>query len=248
MLFKVRQRSWMIQISELTSLAEVTLRQRFESSVSGEILLPKLMCLFDKAQKASSVDSTYLMSKTLSIILAMSTSSTRFWQKFKVHPEAAQAIQALLLGSTEDGSKDDVPQAANQIGELCCQQIDFVKFKIRVSNPLYAGLCSCASHVDHTEFLQFFWPLLVGLVPNATSNPKRCGLFLNLVQQVLGAAISTSCTTDASIDCLDLGALSRQWGKLLISHAVVQVRQPLIDLVTILTRDSMLAALQTLTL
>lgn len=207
---------------------DVTMRDRLASSETSEALVDRLMTLLADSHKSRSLISTSLSYKIFWTIMVLATTSPSFWTNFKGHPETVQILEDLLLRTNEAGQKDHATAAnhpVKTIGDFCSKEIKFV-------GPLDILSQADLSPSGQLQFLQFFWPLLLRLVPTATLYPNRCEQVLNLVQILLKAAVHASKVQAVSVDGLDLRVLVNQWGQLFNSHKVVQVRLCLVILVT----------------
>ncbi|CAJ2510159.1 Uu.00g060590.m01.CDS01 [Anthostomella pinea] len=154
-------------------------------------LLERLVTILNgaAAAKTSSL-STDLVYCSFEALLESCAKSHEFWILFRDKPMTKHMIQKLLLA----------------------EERPFVRKN-------FAKLVSTRSHYNNgpsgvlaLDFAEFFWPLVLQLLPQAVTEPRKCEEVFSLSSQLLKKLAEGESAT------LDLPPYLADWGQLLLSH------------------------------
>ncbi len=157
--------------------------------------LERLMDILSTAlENGLTKSSTHLVKLAFRAIMNSCSLSCEFWVAFKSHPKTSALIKCLLLGDDRLAVRQ---LAEHQIGDKV----------VLGRGPSVVGV---------NEFREFFWPKILDIVPKALQEPTKCEGVFNLADGFLGKMI------EASPPTLDIAALLRQMGDLLLSYTTLE--------------------------
>lgn len=159
-------------------------------------LLNRLMDILSMEFQSRLDESARLVRLTFKAIMTACALSREFWEAFRKHENSTSLIERLLL---LDDRLDIRQLAENQIGD-----------KIGFRHDLFA--------VGASEFREFFWPIVLAIVPKAILEPAKCEGVFNLADTLFGDLLETNPPT------LDIATLLSTTSDLLLSCTTSEVR------------------------
>ncbi|KAL1911221.1 hypothetical protein Sste5344_003024 [Sporothrix stenoceras] len=162
-------------------------------------LLNRLMEVLSPEYQGRLEGSVRLVGLAFSVTMNACVLSREFWDAFRNDEKTASLIERLLL---LDGRLDIRQLATVQIGD-----------KI--------GSRHAMATVSPSEFREFFWPVVLAIVPKAILEPAKCEGVFNLADRLLSDLL------EANSPALDIAALLTTTGDLLLSCTTSEdVTQP----------------------
>ncbi|CAK7220748.1 hypothetical protein SEUCBS140593_004335 [Sporothrix eucalyptigena] len=153
-------------------------------------LLDRLMdILLEEFQSGRADSVSTLIKDSFTAVMKACTLSREFWEAFKKHEKSRDLIERLLF---LDDRLEIRQLAESHIGE-----------KI--------GSKDSAFVVAPSEFREYFWPVVLGIVPQAIKKPAKCEGVFNLTDNLFRELL------DANSPVLDIALLLHQTGSLLLS-------------------------------
>ncbi|CAK7235609.1 hypothetical protein SCUCBS95973_009325 [Sporothrix curviconia] len=153
-------------------------------------LLDCLMDILSTEFQCDQSESTLLMKDAFTAVMNACSLSREFWDAFREHEKSTELVERLLF---RNGSLEIRRLAESHIGE-----------KIGTNEAVSVV-------VAPSEFREFFWPIVLGIVPLAINEPAKCEGVFNLADTLFQELFEANSTT------LDVATLLRQVGDLLSS-------------------------------
>lgn len=195
-----------LQISLSSMLIDILvfiLNGRFEDGSShgdlDETLLNRLMAILFMAVDAPCTEfSIRLVHLSTQAVMEFCAASRDFWEAFKKHESAGHIMERLIL---EDPQPKIRQFAARRVSDRLTDE--------RALNA-----------VQSTEFRDFFWPILQGLLPKAMQHPDRCEEVFHLALGLFRMMRDTNSPT------LDMPSFVAQISDLVLSYTTFEVGLP----------------------
>ncbi|KJR88706.1 uncharacterized protein SPSK_06843 [Sporothrix schenckii 1099-18] len=162
-------------------------------------LLSRLMEILSAEFQSRLENSTRVVRLAFKVIMNACALSREFWEAFRTHDNTPFLTEQLLL---LDDRLDIRQLAVVQIGN-----------RIRSQNALVT--------VGASDFQEFFWPVILAIVPKAVLEPTKCEGVFNLADQLFGDLLEANSST------LDIPALLSSMGDLILTCTTSEdVTQP----------------------
>lgn len=183
--------SVLIVFCSYANYATETIEPHLLSQFLTPSLYERLVTILNSGAKSESSNvSVDLAHRCFEALLECCAKSDEFWTMFRGRGEIGEVIKTLLLA-------DERPFMRKGIAKLMSNRSSYD---------------SGQPGVLAIDFAEFFWPIILQLLPQATSQPHRCEELFNLASHLEKKLVADDSST------LDLPSCVKRCGDLLLAH------------------------------